>query len=86
MWMFVTAIVMVVFSALLVLIAVLRTGRPTRTLLYSACMGFGALWGIHLLSAATHIATGFGWFTCLSAFLFGAPGVATTLVLNYIFH
>ena len=77
-------LVVVIVTGVWVFAAMLRTGRPIRTLLRSGGMGLGALTAVHLLSAATGIATGFGWFTAGVATLFGIPGVASLLLLDGI--
>ncbi len=84
MWMYTAGLVALILLGVWVLVAMVRTGRPIRKLLRSGGMGLGALLGVHLLSAFTGVATGFGWFTVGAATLFGVPGVATLLLLDGI--
>ena len=68
--------------ALIVFCTAVKQGHPFRVIFRSGMLGCAALGAVHIASAWTGIALGFGWFTGMIAFVLGVPGVVLLLALN----
>ncbi len=71
--------------AVVLLVAVFRTGRPIRSLLSSTLQGACALAAVNVTGALTGVSLGLNWLSGVACAVLGVPGVITLLLLKLIF-
>lgn len=68
------------FSALIVLIALIKSGHFIRYLLLSAISGIGSLFAVNLLSSVTGVSIALNYITLSVSSVFGISGVIGLLL------
>lgn len=86
LWLQIALLALAGIFGLWLLVAVLRSGKPIRTLLSSAMQGLCALGLVNVLGAFTGVSLGFSWLTTGAGLMLGIPGVIGMLVLNIVFR
>lgn len=69
-----------------VMVGLLRTKKPIRSLLGSGVQGICALAAVNVAGAFTGVSLGLNLLTGLSGLLLGIPGVITLLLLKLILN
>lgn len=69
------------FSAIVVTVVLIKSGRPIRYLLLSAISGIGALFAVNLLSSVTGVSIALNYITLGISSLFGISGVIGLLLV-----
>ena len=72
-------------TALLLLVAAVRSRRPLRGIVTSGVQGLCALGAVNLFGAFAQAILGVSWLTVGTAFGLGIPGVIGLLILKLIF-
>ena len=76
----------IVGSALAVIIALFRSGKPIRGLVGTGAQGICALAAVNVAGAFTGVSLGLNLLSGLSCVVLGIPGVVTLLFLKLIFN
>ena len=78
------AIAVLSVFALALLVFLLRSRRPLRSILLNAALGIGALIAINVTSRFTGVHIPINWYSVGGSGIFGLPAVLTLLILQLI--
>ena len=70
-----------VVGVLIVIITLIKSGRPIRYLLLSSISGIGSLFAVNLLTSVTGVSIALNYITLTVSSLFGISGVIGLLLL-----
>ncbi len=83
-WLVVICAVVAITTAIVILFAVWKSGRPIRTIGGSAIQGMCALAAVNVAGAFTGTSLGLGAFSVICCVIGGIPGVIALLLIKLI--
>lgn len=75
-----------VIICIAVAVALMKTGKPVRSLVGSSAQGLCALAAVNVAGAFTGVSLGLNLFSALCCIVLGIPGVVGLLVLKLLFR
>ena len=74
-----------VISTVCVIWWMIKSEKGATSFILSALQGIAAMCAVNLTGMITGVTVAVNWYTIISTFILGLPGVIGTLALNFIF-